>query len=53
MLKAIRDSGGAMRSTLSSRESVVATRFAIIVITDCACWLPIIIVKLAALSGNI
>ncbi|XP_037933267.1 G-protein coupled receptor GRL101-like [Teleopsis dalmanni] len=51
MLQAIKDSGGCMRSTLSGRENVVATRFAIIVTTDCACWLPIIIVKLAALSG--
>uniref|UniRef100_A0A1A9WVK7 G-protein coupled receptors family 1 profile domain-containing protein n=1 Tax=Glossina brevipalpis TaxID=37001 RepID=A0A1A9WVK7_9MUSC len=51
MLQAIRDSGGGMRSTISGRESVVATRFAIIVTTDCACWLPIIVVKLAALSG--
>ncbi|XP_053951996.1 relaxin receptor 2 isoform X2 [Anastrepha ludens] len=51
MLQAIRDSGGGMRSTLSGRENVVATRFAIIVTTDCACWLPIIIVKVAALSG--
>ncbi|XP_017850092.1 relaxin receptor 2 [Drosophila busckii] len=51
MLQAIRDSGGGMRSTHSGRENVVATRFAIIVTTDCACWLPIIVVKLAALSG--
>ncbi|EDW78563.2 uncharacterized protein Dwil_GK16506 [Drosophila willistoni] len=51
MLQAIRDSGGGMRSTHSGRENVVATRFAIIVTTDCACWLPIIVVKLAALLG--
>ncbi|KAH8420368.1 hypothetical protein KR009_009646, partial [Drosophila setifemur] len=51
MLQAIRDSGGGMRSTHSGRENVVATRFAIIVTTDCACWLPIIMVKVAALSG--
>ncbi|KAL9884339.1 uncharacterized protein ACN427_011218 [Glossina fuscipes fuscipes] len=51
MLQAIRDSGSGMRSTISGRESVVATRFAIIITTDCACWLPIIVVKLAALSG--
>ncbi|KAL7743911.1 hypothetical protein ACLKA6_003133 [Drosophila palustris] len=51
MLQAIRDSGGGMRSTHSGRESVVATRFAIIVTTDAACWLPIIVVKIAALSG--
>ncbi|XP_065365604.1 relaxin receptor 2 [Calliphora vicina] len=51
MLQAIKDSGGGMRSTISGRESIVATRFAIIITTDCACWLPVIIVKLLALSG--
>ncbi|XP_055389849.1 relaxin receptor 1 [Condylostylus longicornis] len=51
MLQAIRGSGKAMRSTVSGRENVFARRFAVIVATDCACWLPIIIVKLAALCG--
>ncbi|XP_061402438.1 relaxin receptor 1 [Musca vetustissima] len=51
MLQAIRVSGGGMRSTLSGRESVVATRFAIIITTDCACWVPVIVVKILALSG--
>ncbi|KAM7350281.1 lutropin-choriogonadotropic hormone receptor-like [Cochliomyia hominivorax] len=51
MLKAIKVSGGGIRSTINGRESVVATRFAIIITTDCACWLPVIIVKLLALAG--
>ncbi|XP_058983957.1 relaxin receptor 2 [Musca domestica] len=51
MLQAIRVSGGGMRSTLSGRESMVATRFAIIITTDCACWVPVIVVKILALSG--
>uniref|UniRef100_A0A1L8DJQ2 Putative glycoprotein hormone receptor n=1 Tax=Nyssomyia neivai TaxID=330878 RepID=A0A1L8DJQ2_9DIPT len=51
MLRAIRSSGSAMRSSLSGRENVVARRFAIIVATDCACWLPVIVVKIAALAG--
>lgn len=32
--------------------SSVYNRFAVIVATDCACWLPIIVVKLAALGGK-
>ncbi|XP_055710983.1 relaxin receptor 2 isoform X2 [Phlebotomus papatasi] len=51
MLSAIRSSGSAMRSSQSGRENVVARRFAIIVATNCACWLPVIIVKIAALAG--
>ncbi|KAG4074710.1 hypothetical protein HA402_008808, partial [Bradysia odoriphaga] len=51
MLRAIRGSGEAMRSTVSGRENAVATRFAIIVMTNCCCWLPIVIVKLVALCG--
>ncbi|KAM7350285.1 uncharacterized protein ACRADG_008897 [Cochliomyia hominivorax] len=51
MLQAIKDSGGGIRSTISGRESLVATRFAIIITTDCACWLPVITVKLLALAG--
>lgn len=53
MLRAIKQtSAEAMRPTLSGRENVVARRFAVIVATDCACWLPIIIVKMAALTGK-
>lgn len=53
MLRAIKQtSAEAMRPTLSGRENVVARRFAVIVATDCACWLPIIIVKMAALTGE-
>ncbi|XP_063709223.1 relaxin receptor 2-like [Culicoides brevitarsis] len=51
MLKAIKTTGEAMRSTLSGRENIVARRFAVIVATDCICWLPVIVVKLAALGG--
>ncbi|XP_073815038.1 leucine-rich repeat-containing G protein-coupled receptor 4 [Musca autumnalis] len=51
MLQAIRVSGDAMRSTLSGRGNMVGTRFAIIIATDCACWVPVIVVKILALSG--
>lgn len=34
------------------REDItLAVRFAVIVITDCLCWLPIVIIKLFALSN--
>lgn len=53
MISEIRTSGIACRSTQQSRErDKVAQRFAVIVFTDCACWFPIIIVKLAALAGK-
>ncbi|XP_055634909.1 relaxin receptor 2-like isoform X2 [Toxorhynchites rutilus septentrionalis] len=51
MLQAIRVSRNETRNTLNCREKVVARRFAIIVITDCLCWMPVIVVKLVALGG--
>lgn len=53
MINEIRASGVACRSTQQSQErDKVAQRFAVIVFTDCACWIPIIIVKLTALTGK-
>ncbi|XP_055612415.1 relaxin receptor 2 [Uranotaenia lowii] len=51
MLQAIRVSRNETRNTLHCREKIVARRFAIIVVTDCLCWMPVIVVKLAALGG--
>lgn len=52
MINEIRASGVACRSTQQSQErDNVAQRFAIIVFTDCACRVPVIIVKLIALTG--
>uniref|UniRef100_A0AAG5D3K5 G-protein coupled receptors family 1 profile domain-containing protein n=1 Tax=Anopheles atroparvus TaxID=41427 RepID=A0AAG5D3K5_ANOAO len=51
MLQAIRVSRNETRNTLNCREKVVARRFAIIVATDCVCWMPVIVVKLVALGG--
>lgn len=52
MINEIKASGVACRSTQQSQErDKVAQRFGVIVLTDCLCWVPIIIVKLAALSG--
>uniref|UniRef100_A0A182NFJ6 G-protein coupled receptors family 1 profile domain-containing protein n=1 Tax=Anopheles dirus TaxID=7168 RepID=A0A182NFJ6_9DIPT len=52
MLQAIRVSRNETRNTLNCREKVVARRFAIIVATDCVCWMPVIVVKLVALAGR-
>ncbi|KAF2879524.1 hypothetical protein ILUMI_26646, partial [Ignelater luminosus] len=52
MIREIRASGVACRSTRQSQDrDKVAQRFGVIVLTDCLCWVPIILVKLAALSG--
>lgn len=52
MINEIKASGVACRSTQHSQErDKVAQRFGIIVFTDCLCWVPVIIVKLIALSG--
>nr|XP_022907061.1 G-protein coupled receptor GRL101-like [Onthophagus taurus] len=52
MIHEIETSGLACRSTQQSKDrDKVAKRFGIIVLTDCLCWVPIIIVKIAALLG--
>lgn len=53
MINEIRASGVACRSTRQNQErDKVAQRFGIIVLTDCLCWVPVILVKLIALSGK-
>ncbi|XP_046589570.1 relaxin receptor 2 [Neodiprion lecontei] len=51
MLREIKISSVALRSTQESQERAVAQRFGVIVATDCFCWVPIIAVKLVALTG--
>ncbi|KAK9720502.1 7 transmembrane receptor (rhodopsin family) [Popillia japonica] len=52
MIHEIRASSVACRSTQQSRDrDKVAQRFGIIVLTDCMCWVPVIIVKITALLG--
>lgn len=52
MIHEIRSSGVACRSTQKSQQrDKVTQRFGIIILTDCLCWVPVIVVKLAALSG--
>lgn len=53
MINEIRASGVACRSTRQSQDrDKVAQRFGIIVLTDSLCWVPVVFVKLVALSGN-
>ncbi|KAJ8926277.1 hypothetical protein NQ314_021369 [Rhamnusium bicolor] len=53
MINEIKASGVACRSTRQSQDrEKVAQRFGIIVFTDCMCWVPVIIVKILALSGK-
>lgn len=52
MLKVIKSSGLAIRSTQERQDRVVAQRFAVIVTTDCLCWIPVIIIKITALGGK-
>ncbi|XP_068082111.1 relaxin receptor 1-like [Anabrus simplex] len=52
MFFVIRSSGLSVRSTQERREGAIARRFAVIVLTDCTCWVPIIITKLMALRGE-
>ncbi|XP_017771648.1 PREDICTED: relaxin receptor 2-like isoform X2 [Nicrophorus vespilloides] len=52
MIREIHKSTKACRSTQQSQDrDKVAQRFGIIVLTDCLCWVPVIIIKVAALSG--
>lgn len=56
MIREIRISTVACRSSSTHRHHSVerdrvAHRFALIVLTDCLCWLPIIVMKIMALSG--
>ncbi|XP_018565119.1 relaxin receptor 2 [Anoplophora glabripennis] len=52
MINEIRASGVACRSTRQSQDrDKVAQRFGIIVFTDSLCWVPVIVVKILALSG--
>lgn len=52
MFGTIRSSAVAVRSTQRRDDRALAQRFAIIVATDCLCWLPVILVKLLALFGK-
>lgn len=51
MYQAARSSSAAVRSDQQERESSMATKMTIIVVTDAACWLPIILLGLVSLAG--
>lgn len=51
MYQAARTSSAAVRSDQQVRESSMATKMTLIVVTDAACWLPIILLGLVSLAG--
>ncbi|CAH1799243.1 unnamed protein product [Owenia fusiformis] len=51
MFATIRRSQMSLRSTQENQETSLMKRFFFIVMTDFICWIPIIIIKIAALSG--
>lgn len=52
MIKAIRVSTVACRSTQQTQDrDRVAQHLGIIVFTDCLCWVPVIVIKMATLAG--
>ncbi|XP_069171358.1 G-protein coupled receptor GRL101 isoform X3 [Procambarus clarkii] len=51
MYKAARSSSAAVRSDLQRRESSMARKMTLIVVTDAACWLPIILLGVVSLAG--
>ncbi|XP_045121352.1 LOW QUALITY PROTEIN: G-protein coupled receptor GRL101-like [Portunus trituberculatus] len=53
MYRAARTSSAAVRSDQQVRESSMARKMMLIVVTDAACWLPIILLGLLSLAGVI
>lgn len=53
MYRAARTSSAAVRSDQQVRESSMARKMTLIVVTDAACWLPIILLGLLSLAGVI
>ncbi|KAK4287389.1 hypothetical protein Pmani_039537 [Petrolisthes manimaculis] len=51
MYRAARTSSAAVRSDQQRRESNMARKMMVIVVTDAACWLPIIVLGMVSLAG--
>ncbi|KAL5010276.1 hypothetical protein ScPMuIL_012581 [Solemya velum] len=51
MFIAIKKSTELLRSTNNIQETIFVKRFFLIVITDFVCWVPIMVIKIAALAG--
>ncbi|XP_069948174.1 G-protein coupled receptor GRL101 isoform X2 [Cherax quadricarinatus] len=51
MYRAARTSSAAVRSDLQRRETSMARKMTLIVVTDAACWLPIILLGVVSLAG--
>lgn len=52
MFVAIKKSTALLRSTNRCQQTIFVKRFFLIVITDLACWVPIMVIKIAALAGK-
>lgn len=46
-------SGGAVRSTSVRRETAMAAKMMFIILTDFFCWMPVIIIGVLSLTGNL
>ncbi|GFR31162.1 relaxin receptor 1 [Trichonephila clavata] len=42
-----------LRSSQQQQDRTIAKRFAFIVVTDMLCWVPIIVIKILSISGNL
>ncbi|KAK7081398.1 hypothetical protein SK128_018118, partial [Halocaridina rubra] len=51
MYRAARSSSAAVRSDQQRRETNMARKMTLIVVTDAACWLPIIFLGIVSLAG--
>ncbi|XP_035704191.1 relaxin receptor 2 isoform X2 [Folsomia candida] len=51
MFEVIRDSTLTTRSTQQKQDSILAKRFALVVVTDFLCWAPIVVAKVVGMSG--
>ncbi|XP_042880098.1 relaxin receptor 1-like [Penaeus japonicus] len=51
MIIAIQESRMSLRSTQEKQDRILVKRFAFIVGTDFLCWMPVIVIKVVALSG--
>jgi len=53
MLRVIQRSTLMIRSTQQKQDSLLAKRFALVVLTDFLCWAPIVLAKLVAIAGSL
>jgi leucine-rich repeat-containing G protein-coupled receptor 8 len=52
MLRVIQKSTLMIRSTQQKQDSLLAKRFALVVLTDFLCWAPIVVAKIVGMAGK-